>query len=275
MLVVILETTLQRMKDSGYIYYDDSKHPDSGFYLGAFIYSDKDLNYIISEYISLCGMDANKDEFKSRLRKDKSPEQIELREYLKGLIGDIRIFVVISAPNENDFKISTKHALINLIKNNQNDLKSKLDIFLDQGIFKNESDVDYKFLAEKLDSDSVKLNIEQDSIKIKGIQLADLIAHTCSIMLKESLGLINKTIKAGDNSGYDPDTDIEIGFEMWAGIRNNFFSTPPCQPDKWDSQLDFIAKVGKKGLFISDNCTDEIKIKGKERFGEMYLGCIH
>ncbi|MDX9782798.1 MAG: DUF3800 domain-containing protein [Bacteroidales bacterium] len=263
------------MKDNGYIYYDDSKHPGSGFYLGAFVYSDKDLNNIISGYISLCGLDPNKDEFKSSLRKDKNPKQIELRRYLKRLIGNIRIFVVIAQPNENDFKMATRNALINLIEHNQAALKSNLNIFLDQGIFKNENDAEYKLLTGKLDANSVKLKIEQDSVEIKGIQLADLVAHTCSIMLKESLGLINKTIKAGDNSGYDPDTDIEIGFEMWAGVRYNFFSNSPPRPDDWDSQLDFVAKVGKRGLFISDNCSAEIKIKGNERFGEMYLGCIH
>ncbi len=263
------------MKNSGYIYYDDSKHHEAGFYLGAFIYSDKDLNDIICEYISFCGLDPNKDEFKSRLRMDMNPEQKELRKYLKRLISDIRIFVVISPPNENEFKFATNNALINLIENNQEDLKSELNIFLDQGIFKSKNDLNYKLIIEALDSDSVKLNLEQDSIKIKGIQLADLVAHTCSIMLKESLGLINKTIKVGGNSGYDPDTDIEIGFEMWAGIRYNFFSNPPPHPDEWESQLDCVAIVDKKGLYISDNCTSDIKIKGKERFGEMYLGCIH
>jgi hypothetical protein len=263
------------MKDSGFIYYDDSKHPDSGFYLGAFIYSDKDLNNIISEYISICGLNPNKEEFKSRLRKDKNPEQIELRGYLKKLIGDVRIFVVISAPNENDFKISSENALINLIENNTNELKPELNIFFDQGIFRNGNDADIQYRVNKLEFNSVKLNIEQDSIKIKGIQLADLVAHTCSIMLKESLGLIRKTIKVGDNSGYDPDTDIEIGFEMWAGVRYNFFSTPPPHPDEWDSQLDCVAKVDEKGLFISNNCSDKVKVKGNERFREMYLGCIH
>ena len=233
------------------------------------------MNNIISEYLSNCGFDPNREEFKSRLRKDKNPKQKELRKHLKRLISDIQIFVVISPPNENDFKISTANALISLIENNRDDLKSELEIFLDQGIYKNENDTNVKLLIEKFRSDSVKLNIEQDSIKIKGIQLADLVAHTCSIMMKESLGLINKTIKAGINSGYDPDTDIEIGFVMWAEIRYNFFSTPPPHPDKWESQLDCVAIVDKKGLYISDNCVDNVKTKGEERFGEMYLGCIH
>ena len=35
-------------------------------------------------------------------------------------------------------------------------------------------------------------------------QLADLVAHTCAVMLLAELGLVKKTVKAGENSGYDP-----------------------------------------------------------------------
>jgi hypothetical protein len=263
------------MKKNGFIYYDDSKHPNAEFYLGAFIYSERDLNEEISQYISASGLSPKVDEFKSRLRMDQNPEQKELRKYLKRLIRHTKIAIVITAPNEKDFKYSTSKALIQLIENNQEDLIFPLTVHLDEGIYKGHNDDDYKSLVSSLNLDLVNLHIEQDSKVIRGIQLADLVAHTCSIIMKESLGLINKTIKAGNNSGYDPDTDIEIGFEMWVGIRYNFFSTPPPHPDKWESQLDCIANVEDKGLFISDSCNEKIRVKGKGRFGEMYLGCIH
>lgn len=263
------------MKKSGFIYYDESKHPKAEFYLGAFIYSERDLNKEISQHISTSGLDPNKDEFKSRLRMDQNPEQKELRKYLKRLISDTKIAIVITTPNEINFKSSTSKALTHLIENNQENLIFPLEVFLDEGIYKGQNDDDYKSLVSSLNPDLVNLNIEQDSKVIKGIQLADLVANICSIMMKESLGLINKTIKAGDNSGYDPDTDIEIGFEMWAGIRYNFFSTPPPHPDKWESQLDCVATVEDKGLFISDSCNEKIRVEGKGRFGVMYLGCIH
>lgn len=272
--IPMLSAILQ-MKKSGFIYYDDSKHPKADFFMGAFIYSERDLNEEISQYISSSGLDPNKDEFKSRLRMDQNPEQKELRQYLKRLISDTKIAIVITAPNEKDFKACTSKALIQLIENNQEELIFPLNVFLDQGIYKNQNDDDYKSLVSMLNPKQVNLNIEQDSKVIKGIQLADLVAHTCSIMMKESLGLINKTIKVGNNSGYDPDTDIEIGFEIWAGIRYNFFSTPPPHPDEWESQLDCVATVERKGLFISESCNKTIKVEGKSRFGEMYLGCIH
>ncbi len=258
-----------------YLYFDDSKHSNCNFFLGAFVYSDIDLDNIIADYIKSSGLDPNIDEFKSRLRKDKHPEQVELRNHLKELISQSKIGIVISPPNEKEFKIATCNALFQILENNKKELSYPLEIYLDQGLFKNSNDTEYKSLLDKIGYDSVNLNIEQDSIAIKGIQLADLVAHTCSIMLKESLGVINKTIKAGENSGYDPDTDIEIGFEMWAGVRYNFFSTPPPHPDEWDSMLDCVAKVGDKGLFISNECSDFVKEKAKSRFQEMYLGCIH
>lgn len=259
----------------GYLYFDDSKHSKCNFYLGAFVYSDIDLDNIIVEYIKSSGLNPSIDEFKSRLRKDKHPEQVELRSHLKELIFQSKIVIVISPPNEKEFKIATCNVLLQLIENNKKELKNPLEIYLDQGLFKNSNDPEYKKLLDKISNVSVNLNIEQDSIVVKGIQLADLVAHTCSIMLKESLGLINKTIKAGENSGYDPDTDIEIGSKMWAGVRYNFFSTPPSHPDEWDSMLDCVAKVGDKGLFILNRCSVLVKEKAKDRFQEMYIGCIH
>ncbi len=263
------------MKKTGFLYYDDSKHPEAEFYLGAFVFSERDLNEEISKCISFCSLDPEKDEFKSGLRMDKHPEQKELRSYLKRLIRNGKIGIVLTAPNEEDFKISTSKAIVQLIENNQDELGIPLNIFLDEGIYQSSNDEDYKSLVSELNPNFIDLRIEQDSKRIKGIQLADLVAHTCSIMMKESLGLINKTIKARSNSGYDPDTDIKIGFEMWADIRYNFFSTPPPHPDEWESQLDCVAKVDGKGLFISDSCNDVIKKKGMDRFGDMYLGCIH
>src|SRR5207302_7350854 len=65
---------------------------------------------------------------------------------------------------------------------------------------------------------------EQDSRYIKGLQLADLVAHTCATMLLDALGLLPKLVKAGPNSGYDADLDIELAFELWAGVRYQFFN---------------------------------------------------
>ena len=72
--------------------------------------------------------------------------------------------------------------------------------------------------------------LNQDSRSVGGVQVADLAAHSMGVMLLESLGYLKKTVKAGENSGYDPDLDIELGFELWASLRYAFFKAPQPIP---------------------------------------------
>ncbi|QSE96508.1 DUF3800 domain-containing protein [Fulvivirga lutea] len=248
-----------------YIYYDESKHDQAGFYLGAFVYSKYDLNKEISNILKETGLDPNEIEFKSRLA-NSNPELKIVREKLRRLFSKVKVFIVVSNNIPKEFAEATELGLKQLLEYNKEEIEDNVEIFLDEGIFRKE----HRFEGVKQ-----TINIEQDSMKIKGIQLADLVASVSSTMLKEQLGLINKKVKAGPKSGYDPEMEIEIGFELWAGLRFRFFGYPPPNPDKWESQLDFVSVVGKKGLFISDNCDPKIKQAAYDRFGEMYLGCIH
>lgn len=93
------------------------------------------------------------------------------------------------------------------------------------------------------------------------------------MMLKEALGLIKKSIKAGNNSGYDPETMIEIGFLMWASIRYLFFQSQ----DGVDPEHAFVGytNVEDYGLLISDSFNKELEEVIRCRFSTNYLGCIH
>jgi len=64
------------------------------------------------------------------------------------------------------------------------------------------------------------------------------------------LGLVTKTVKAGDNSGYEPNSDVELEFKLWAVVRYDFFAAPP-PPDQWKSQLDFEVDVEARGLHVA------------------------
>ena len=148
-------------------------------------------------------------------------------------------------------------------------------VFFDQGLFR--SATHGQALAQKYSAlNDCILHFEQDSRAIAGIQLADLAAHTCAVMLLEQLGLFGKTVKAGHNSGYEPDLDIELGFELWARIRDSFLSKPPPHPDEWkDDEIQPVADVTPFGLHVSDTASNELRTAAIERFGSMYLGCIH
>jgi len=204
----------------------------------------------------------------------RNPEQVKLRDKLKSILYKTKIGVVINSyAKRNELGITALKGLKQIL--NYYEPPEVLHLaYFDENIFQNIQEAET--ISSKLGiNEFSNCYFEQDSKIIKGLQLADLVAHTCSIMLLETLGLVTKNVKAGDNSGYDPDLDIEIGFELWAGLRYNFFSKPPPHPDEWRDQLDFKAKVRDVGLYISDNCSIELKAKALDRFAEMYLGCIH
>ena len=126
----------------------------------------------------------------------------------------------------------------------------------------------------KLNFNDCKFHLEQNSLQIKGIQLADLAAHLASIQLKDALGLVTKMVKAGENSGYDPDMDVELGFEMWATLRYTFFNKGSTIYTD-DPIVDATVKVEPYGLFISDYCDSNLTKTARTKFGDVYLGCIH
>jgi hypothetical protein len=115
---------------------------------------------------------------------------------------------------------------------------------------------------------------EQDSRVVKGIQLADLVAHTASTMLLETLGVVKKLVRAGPDSGYDEDLELELGFELWASLRYQFFHAGSAekQGERYQGAL---MEVGTNGLYISQSCSPELRAAAVERFGQCYLGCIH
>ncbi len=90
----------------------------------------------------------------------------------------------------------------------------------------------------------------------------------------EELGHTKKTVKAGPNSGYDPDLYIEIGFEMWATIRYYFFTMDNIDPDA-DAIEGMTLDISNYALYISEACSETLREAAMNRFGKMYVGCIH
>jgi hypothetical protein len=106
-----------------------------------------------------------------------------------------------------------------------------------------------------------------------GLQLADLASHMCATMLLCELGLVKKTVKAGEDSGYDSKLNIALEFELWAALRYKFFAAPPV--DTWSSQFNYEVDVESRGLHVARTCGAELTESARARFGKMYLGCIH
>jgi hypothetical protein len=96
-------------------------------------------------------------------------------------------------------------------------------------------------------------------------------------MLLEEMGIISKTVLAGEYSGYVPDLKIELGFELWAGLRYAILSKndePPGLSPTDDLEPPFF-RVEGYGLFIAPSCNHVLTQHARKRFGVNYLGCIH
>ena len=257
----------------GFFFIDDSVHNDGDFCLGAIVYSESDLSTEILEIFQKHNV-AEDFEFKSSTNYSKKPNLISVRDDLKELTREkCKLGItVIPLKDRKKLGIECLKAIEQFIINNSSSIEKNNYIFFDEGMF--ESIPTAENFSKTLNIKNNNFRFKEDSKSIKGIQIADLCAHICSIMLKEELGIINKTVKAGENSGYDPDMEIDLGFEMWASIRYSFF----CETKNFDfdNLIDSQTfNVNKYGLYLSDLTSEKFNEKILNRFGNIYLGCVH
>ncbi|HEY2232618.1 MAG TPA: hypothetical protein VGK01_04000 [Candidatus Angelobacter sp.] len=259
----------------GFFFFDESIHSAAGFSLGTFVYSENDLNAPVAEALIRGGLLPRSDEFKSSSRMDRCQAQARVRDELKSVIQKhCRLGVVVTPANpRRSLGYEAVNGLEKIVSCNTFDT-AKHEVFFDQGIFDHAASGQRTFKREPW-NESCTFHFEQDSIQVLGLQVADLAAHICAIMLLSALGKHTKKVKAGDNSGYDPDMDIELDFELWACVRYNFFAAAPPPVAAWKSELDYAVDVASRGLHIAHACSPELRRAAQSRFGNMYLGCIH
>ena len=258
----------------GFFYFDESIHERGGFIVGAFVYDGRDLTTVVFEALSEAGLQPEIDEFKSSAKMISQPEQAKAREHLCGLLNAVSTgIVVVPAARRESLGDEAIAGLAKILQKNQLDIVPH-KLFVDQGIAVSDA------VRETFGDGPGKLcelHLNQDSKLIGGIQLADLAAHSMSVMLLEQLGLVKKMVKAGDNSGYDPELDIELGFELWASLRYSFFKAPQPKPGPIpdDPVGELMFDVENYGLHIAASCDEKLREAVLQRFGECYLGCIH
>ena len=256
----------------GYFYFDESIQERGAFIVGAFVYSPFDLGSSVDAVIAGAGLKPRVDEFKSNANMSSNSVARMLRDGVGRLMGSTQVAVVV-VPRADREKLGllALGALTQLIR--ANGLSSEPhSVFIDQGI---------KVSSQELEITSrrdVVLNVHQnqDSKLIPGIQVADLAAHHAGGMLMEQMGLVTKMVKAGANSGYDADLEIELGFELWAGLRYDFFKEPKTFNGDEEDMIEVATyNVEGFGLFIAESCDTGLRNAALSRFGSCYLGCIH
>lgn len=255
-----------------HFYFDESIQDKGKFIAAAYVFG-ANAEVPVSMALEKIGLKPGVDEFKSSARMSEHPEQVKLREELQIIAQDYRIGVVV-LPSIDRPKIGTYalQALDQFVHANNLKGQPNLEVFLDEGLYT--SPASASKIAFDIGVNYCRVNPEQDSRSIKGLQIADLVAHTAGLMLLDSLGLLSKMVKAGPNSGYDEDIEIDLGFEMWASLRYQFFNAGSVigQDDRYAGAP---VNVGQNGLFIAPSCSAELRAAAESRFETCYLGCIH
>jgi hypothetical protein len=252
-----------------FIYIDESIHTNGNFILCALVYSENNPNELIEQAINDVNLSPSIAEFKSGINTNIHPEQILLRNKLFSIIHKCKIALSISnLSDRNTLYIDVLSLLEKTISVNSL-FNVQTNIYIDQGIFKT------NFLlsaSSPLKEWNVIFHPSVDSKKIKGIQLADLIAHCCSSMLLEQLGLLSKEVVVYD---YLRDSEIKqmLSYELWGQLRYLFFQGDvPNRPEL--SQLGY-TNVDNYGLYVSPKCNPNLQKAFLDKFGSNYLGCIH
>lgn len=255
-----------------YLYLDDSKHHPAGFSLAAFVICETDPTDHVDSIFRGLGFDPGGFEYKSSAKMAGDDRLRELRSALKHYVGTNCKIAVCVVDGDKRLGPSALKLLYSVLSHPSLEGQDH-EIFFDEGLFQSaKSATDLASREDKFAH--CTMHFEQDSSKLLGIQLADLVAHTCSTMLLETLEHVTKKVvlDVPGDSLYDGQ-EVELGFEMWAGIRYAFLSMAKQYP-KDDLDLTTV-KVFPWGLFIDESASERIAAAAMQRFGENYLGCIH
>lgn len=254
------------------LYFDESIRDNGKFIIGALVISEENLSTKIRAQWERMGLNPNDDEYKSSAIKSDNEISVKQRKFIRSLLHSSKLALVVLPSHDRKELGNYCASLVLQLLNTKKLLGNTHSLFIDENVFMN------KDLQLMLESVGVNLNLNSDSKKEAGIQLADHASHALGGMLLEEMGLINKQVKAGENSGYHPDEMLDLGLELWASLRyaligdNQYIEGLSPTPD--DPANPYFM-VNGYGLYIAASCVENLESCAKKRFGINYLGCIH
>lgn len=255
-----------------YLYFDESIRENGGFIVGALVLSRDNLSSIVRDQWRAMGYDPDVFEYKSSAPKLIDKQSQQQRSVLRELLHSSSLALTICPSSER--RQLGKHCASLVAQLQESGLLApgSHELYVDQNIFMAREHV------TALIASGVSVYLNQDSCITAGLQVADHAAHALGGMLLEEMGVLRKTVLAGEGSGYDPDLEIELGFELWAGLRYALLGRnehiPGLSPPP-DDPVNPYFRVDGYGLFIPKSCSKELAEHARNRFGINYLGCIH
>lgn len=254
-----------------YLYFDESIREKGEFIIGALIISETDISPEIREKWFLMGLDYG-EEYKSSSIKKDDPHQQKKRTEIDNFLHASELALLVAPLKKRRQLGKYCVALVIQLISTGCLIGNKHFLYLDDNIKVSTDD------RIKLNELGIECYSQSDSTIVAGIQVADHAAHLLGSMLLENMGILNKQVKVGENSGYDPDDMIDLGFELWANMRYSFIGKNEFIEDYsslFDKDFNPMFKIEGYGLFIAPTCTKTLAEHASSCFGINYLGCIH
>jgi Protein of unknown function (DUF3800) len=251
----------------GHFYFDESIRDDGKFILGALVYVDSDPTERLFSILRSNGMNPPKDEFKSHLLVSSDDRLSAIRKAYYCELRSARIALSLTPLNERSNIAKDAIKLIEIIMKTSELGNAEHSVHFDGGI---------NMPGKHLGVARLDLKFATDSRVVPGIQLADLCANVCSTIVMSDMGLKKKSVKAGPNSGYDPEMAINLEFELWARLRYSFFHGEAISMDD-NATVEEMCTVPMNGygIYVNPNCSIQVKKAVDKRFRNLWLGCIH
>lgn len=245
------------------IYIDETVHEQIGFLILAYVICKSDPQSDMDQILEFY----KKDEFHSLEKMDGNNQAQKLRNRIRSYVNSNCRWGIFVLPIEARWELSKElHPFLSELVRSITRF-DEISVYIDEGIIKGS---DVKKLKEITGIEQFELC---KSHEIKGIQLADLVAALCGVRLREEISQKPKMLWFGNESGFDPPIEAELGYELWASLRYSMHHSPvPFDQDKPE-----IPEFSTKGygLFISDRCSIKLREAAEKIFGRIYLGCIH
>ena len=244
------------------IYIDESIHDQHGFMLLAYVTCRRDPYDVLNNMLKKYGIE----EFHACKKMQNNHTMQKLRSSIRSYVNSycgwgVMVLSNIARSNIKDDFSNLVAGLSKFI------LDEPLRIYIDEGII-SINEVDEIRNISKVDSINTCRSHE-----VNGIQLADLVAALSGVRLREEISENPKMLTYGNESGFDPPIEAELGYELWASLRYSMLRNPETKRDEMPEMASF--ETEGYGLFVSPRCSDELSRKARKLFGEVYLGCIH
>ena len=274
-----------------YCYVDECMLREHGFSCIAFTFSPIDLDRAVGDALRRAGLDPETQEFKSGTYMSRNPAMQQARDEILELAGrETRVAVCFaSSPAQHLGKQALQALQSVLVRNGI--MASRLTVYFDNGMFASRPDA-ARLIQLFRPLGTCLIHTEQDSKRVRGIQVSDAVAHSFAQILREDLTGCSKTIDiGGESTGYAPGTTAPLGWALLMGLRHALWIRPMVQngnkynaatdPVVLDPENDDPVAYGQNptllgwGVQVEPGVDRTIRSCVERTLGEIWLGCIH